>query len=123
MIGGAIITASGIVMATGGEDHQLWAYDLDTGNKLWESDLLPYDPVSIPMTYKVGGRQFVTVGMGGHWADGGFFEKGGLLYSFSLSDEMSTTEPTQIPSTGAVFYMHWNVVVLTMISSLITCIF
>ena len=58
--GGAIVTASGIVFATGTRDHKVRAFDAGTGRELW-SHTLPFCGSAPPVTYEAGGRQFLVV--------------------------------------------------------------
>jgi len=65
-LGGAMITAGGIVFAAGALDQRLHAYDVETGAELW-SARLPAGVHASPMTYvTASGRQFVVVAAGGH---------------------------------------------------------
>ncbi len=61
----ALATAGGVVFA-GSLDRELKAYDAATGRTLWQVRLNDV-PNSCPITYSVGGRQYVavTVGSGG----------------------------------------------------------
>ena len=98
VIGGLIITASGLVIATGGDDMKLWIYDFETGNILWESDLLDYDPTSVPMTYSTGGRQYIVLNAGGHWTSP--TERGDKIYAFSLPNVTETPDTTPEVTVG-----------------------
>jgi quinoprotein glucose dehydrogenase len=67
--GGPIITAGGIVFIGATPDNRLHAYDVETGELLWEH-LAPTSAMSTPMTYEANGRQFVVFAAGGHsWYD------------------------------------------------------
>jgi quinoprotein glucose dehydrogenase len=68
-IGGPIITAGGVAFLAATIDDYLRAYDLDTGTQLW-SHRLPAGGQSTPMTYSVGGRQYVVQVAGGHGSIG-----------------------------------------------------
>jgi quinohemoprotein ethanol dehydrogenase len=46
-------------------DGYLEAVDTKTGNSLWTSPPMPYPVGAAPITYTVGGKQFVTVEVGG----------------------------------------------------------
>ncbi|HEY2654323.1 MAG TPA: PQQ-binding-like beta-propeller repeat protein [Solirubrobacteraceae bacterium] len=62
-IGGTMATAGGLVM-TGSDDGKLYAADQHTGKILWTANLgLPFG--AAPMTYEVGGTQYVAVVAGG----------------------------------------------------------
>jgi quinoprotein glucose dehydrogenase len=66
-IGGPIITRGGVAFLSGTLDYFLRAYDVITGNQLWESRL-PAGGQATPMTYwsNASDRQFVIVVAGGH---------------------------------------------------------
>lgn len=65
-LGGPIVTAGGVAFLSGTLDYYLRAYDLATGEQLWESRL-PAGGQATPMTYTgADGRQFVLVAAGGH---------------------------------------------------------
>lgn len=64
--GGAIITAGGLVFIAASADDRFRAFDAERGQVLWETDL-PAGGQAIPMTYAVGGRQFVVLAAGGHF--------------------------------------------------------
>lgn len=65
-LGGPIITAGGVAFMSGTLDYYVRAYDLTTGEELWE-DRLPAGGQATPMTYRApSGRQMVVVVAGGH---------------------------------------------------------
>ena len=64
--GGALATASGIVFE-GTINKTMAAYDARTGKKLWESDAQTV-PVAAPITYSVGGVEYLAVNAG--WGGG-----------------------------------------------------
>jgi Glucose dehydrogenase len=65
-LGGPIMTAGGVAFLSGTLDDYVRAYDVTTGNQLWQSRL-PAGGQSTPMTYTgADGRQFVLVVAGGH---------------------------------------------------------
>jgi quinoprotein glucose dehydrogenase len=64
-IGGAMVTAGGLVFIAATWDHHLRALDVETGRELW-SAALPVGAYAMPMTYAVDGRQFVVISAGGH---------------------------------------------------------
>jgi quinoprotein glucose dehydrogenase len=66
-IGGPIVTKGGLAFLSGTLDYFLRAYDVTSGNQLWESRL-PAGGQATPMTYwsNVSGRQFVLAVAGGH---------------------------------------------------------
>lgn len=74
-LGGALITAGGLVFVGGTTDQQLRAFDVETGRELWKTGL-PAAGVALPMTYQLGnGRQFVVIAAGGRepaWKQGDY---------------------------------------------------
>ncbi len=66
-IGGPIVTRGGVAFLSGTMDYFLRAYDVTSGNQLWESRL-PAGAQATPMTYwsTASNRQFVVVVAGGH---------------------------------------------------------
>jgi alcohol dehydrogenase (cytochrome c) len=65
MIGGALATAGGVVF-TGTKDKQFLAFDARSGRQLW-SFAAEAGVNAPPITYKVGGRQYVAVAAGGNY--------------------------------------------------------
>jgi quinoprotein glucose dehydrogenase len=63
--GGPIVTKGGLAFIAASADDKFRAFDIETGNKLWEVKL-PAGGQSTPMTYAVGGRQYVVLVAGGH---------------------------------------------------------
>jgi len=69
VIGGPMITAGGLVfIAASLKDDRFRAFDLETGKLLWD-DKLPAGGQATPMTYSLGGRQFVVIAAGGYKGD------------------------------------------------------
>ncbi|QZX85404.1 glucose/quinate/shikimate family membrane-bound PQQ-dependent dehydrogenase [Metapseudomonas otitidis] len=65
-LGGPIVTAGGVAFLAGTLDQYLRAYDLRTGEQLWQGRL-PAGGQATPMTYTgKDGRQYVLVAAGGH---------------------------------------------------------
>jgi quinoprotein glucose dehydrogenase len=65
LAGGPTVTAGGLVFIGASSDEKFRAFDIDTGEKLWEVDT-PASAMATPMTYAIDGRQFVVVAAGGH---------------------------------------------------------
>ena len=65
-LGGPMVTASGVAFLTSTLDYYIRAYDVATGETLWQ-ERLPAGGQATPMTY-VGedGRQYVLAVAGGH---------------------------------------------------------
>lgn len=81
--GGPIVTAGGLVFVGATMDNLLRAFDANTGEELWAGDL-PYGGQATPMTYAVGGRQFVVIAAGGHPTLG--IPIGDTLVAFALPE-------------------------------------
>ncbi len=66
-IGGPIVTAGGLIFIGATADETFRAFDIATGEELWQIQL-PTAAMATPMTYEVDGRQYVVVAAGGHHA-------------------------------------------------------
>jgi quinoprotein glucose dehydrogenase len=64
-LGGALLTSSGLAFIAGTFDQHLRAFDVSSGKELW-SEPLPAAAHALPMTYVVGGRQYLVIAAGGH---------------------------------------------------------
>lgn len=66
-LGGAAVTASGVVFIGAATDNFLRAFDIRTGRELWKGRL-PAGGQATPVTYRLkrDGRQYVTIAAGGH---------------------------------------------------------
>jgi quinoprotein glucose dehydrogenase len=73
-LGGPIVTAGGLAFIGATFDHFLRAFDVETGKELWRGPL-PAGARATPMTYELGGRQFVVIAVGGNedWGAGDYF--------------------------------------------------
>ncbi len=82
-LGGAIVTAGGLVFIAAAMDDYLRAFDVETGRELWRGRL-PAGAQATPMTYRLdaGGRQFVVVAAGGHGKLG--TDRGDYVVAFAL---------------------------------------
>jgi glucose dehydrogenase len=83
-LGGAIVTAGGIVFIAGTTDRRFRAFDARTGKELWEAEL-DASGHATPATYfsEPSGRQFVVIAAGG----GGYLSPGQVsdaLVAFAL---------------------------------------
>jgi glucose dehydrogenase len=69
--GGPVATASGLLFVGTATDRKFRARDADTGAVLWEHELVAATE-GVPAIYQVGGRQYVTIPVGGvgHFANG-----------------------------------------------------
>jgi quinoprotein glucose dehydrogenase len=80
-LGGAIVTAGGLVFIGAALDNKLRAFDIETGEVLWQ-ETLPAGAQATPMTYAVNGRQYVVICAAGHPILGG--EPGDWFLAFAL---------------------------------------
>lgn len=62
--GGPVITAGGILFIAATKDEKFRAFDMRTGELLWETDL-PAGGYATPATYTVNGKQYVVIACGG----------------------------------------------------------
>jgi sulfocyanin len=84
MIGGALATAGDVVFV-GEANGSFDAFDAANGTLLWQFKS-PAGVNSGPMTYSVGGVQYVAVAAGGNFQIGAKY--GDNLYAFALRDRM-----------------------------------
>ena len=91
-LGGAIITAGGLVFIAAAMDDHLRAFDVETGAELWRARL-PAGGQATPMTFQLGedGRQLVVIAAGGHAR----LEttRGDYVVAFALPDTTVGAEP------------------------------
>ncbi len=81
-IGGPIITKGGVAFLSAAVDNYLRAYDLTTGQQLWQARL-PAGGQATPMTYALeNGKQFVVIVAGGHGSVG--TKAGDYVIAYSL---------------------------------------
>jgi quinoprotein glucose dehydrogenase len=64
-LGGTVVTAGGLVFIAAAMDEMLRAFDVETGQVLWEG-ALPASAQAAPMSYAINGKQFVVICAGGH---------------------------------------------------------
>jgi quinoprotein glucose dehydrogenase len=64
-LGGPILTAAGLVFIGSSMDDSFRAFDVDTGQVLWTTQL-PAGGQATPMTYQENGRQYLVISAGGH---------------------------------------------------------
>jgi quinoprotein glucose dehydrogenase len=81
-LGGPLVTAGGLVFVAAVMDNYLRAFDIDTGQQLWRGRL-PAGGQASPMTYQLGGRQYVVIAAGGHARLG--TKLGDYVVAFSLA--------------------------------------
>ena len=88
-LGGAIVTAGGLVFIGGAGDSRIRAFDLRSGGKLWRADL-PASGHATPVSYRgaKSGRQFIVIAAGG----GGRFSKAisDAFVAFALPEPLTS---------------------------------
>jgi quinoprotein glucose dehydrogenase len=77
--GGPLITAGGLVFIAGTKDEKIRAFDKKTGKVVWEYQL-PAGGFATPISYAIGGKQFVVIAAGG----GRGQKTGGNYIAFAL---------------------------------------
>lgn len=82
-LGGASVTAGGLVFVAGTEDEKLRAFDADTGEELWSAKL-PFAGTAAPAIYEVDGREFVVITATGGGRVGGASGPGDAYVAFAL---------------------------------------
>lgn len=80
--GGPIVTAGGLIFLAATMDEMMRAFDVETGELLWEWQL-PAGGQATPMTYELNGRQYVLIYAGGHSRAG--TRLGDTLIAFALN--------------------------------------
>ena len=80
-LGGPIATAGGLVFTGAAMDGFLRAFDSETGKEIWKYEL-PAGGQATPMTYSLGGKQYVVIAAGGHGKLG--TKQGDYVIAFSL---------------------------------------
>ena len=85
VFGGPLVTGGGLTFIGAGQDDRIRAFDTETGELLWEQEL-PAGGQAAPMTYRVGGRQYIVQVAGGR---GGIGSAGDYIVAFALPDDPS----------------------------------
>ena len=80
-LGGPMVTAGGIVFTAAAMDNYLRAFDSETGKEIWKYQL-PAGGQATPMTYSIGGKQYLVIAAGGHGKLG--TKQGDYVIAFSL---------------------------------------
>ncbi len=81
--GGPVVTAGGVVFIAATADSKIRAFDKDTGELLWESQL-PHAGFATPATYSVDGKQYLVIACGG--GKGGL-KSGDSYVAFALGND------------------------------------
>ena len=97
-LGGAMITAGGLIFGGGTFDQRLHAFDIQTGAELWSAPL-PAGVHGSPMTYVTAeGNQYIVVAAGGHRE---FRDKvGDYIVAFALRDRVKPVATSHTISAG-----------------------
>jgi len=82
-LGGPLVTAGGVTFLTSTLDYYIRAYDVSTGEQLWQ-DRLPAGGQSTPMSYALNGKQYVVTAAGGHGSMG--TKLGDYVIAYTLAD-------------------------------------
>lgn len=83
--GGPVVTAGGVLfIGATVRDKKFRAYDKATGKLLWEAQL-PFSAIATPITYEIGGRQYVVIAAGG-LRDPSTPGGGGVYVAFALPE-------------------------------------
>lgn len=83
-LGGPVMTAGGVAFISGTLDNYVRAYDVTTGEQLWQ-DRLPAGGQATPMSYQSSdGKQMLLVVAGGHGSLG--TKAGDAIIAYSLPD-------------------------------------
>ena len=85
-LGGASVTAGGLVFVAGTSDEKLRAFDADTGKELWSAKL-PHAGTAAPAIYEADGRQYVVITATGGGRVGGKSGPGDAYVAFALPKE------------------------------------
>ena len=80
IFGGPLVTAGGLVFVGASQDDRIRAFNLDSGELLWEHPL-PAGGQATPMTYSMAGRQYVVIAAGGR---AGIGTPGDWVVAFAL---------------------------------------
>ena len=64
-LGGPITTAGGLVFIAGTPDARIRAFDIESGEEVWDV-ALPAAGGATPMTYEMNGKQYLVIAAGGH---------------------------------------------------------
>ncbi|MEQ1864430.1 MAG: PQQ-binding-like beta-propeller repeat protein, partial [Micropepsaceae bacterium] len=81
-LGGPVVTKGGVLFIGAAMDRYLRAFDVRTGQELWQGRL-PATAQATPMTYEWQGQQFVVIAAGGY-PDAGVIAPNDTLVAFRL---------------------------------------
>lgn len=89
VFGGPLVTAGGLVFIGAAQDDRFRAFDVDSGELLWEHQL-PAGGQAAPMTYRYNGTQYVVIAAGGR---GGIGSPGDWIVAFALPEMKRRVSP------------------------------
>ncbi|MEM8769756.1 MAG: PQQ-binding-like beta-propeller repeat protein, partial [Pseudomonadota bacterium] len=99
-MGGPLLTESGLIFLGAAAEKRFRAYDVNTGEELWEHPL-PFPANATPMSYTVetaeGPRQFIVVAAGGD-SRGGIGGEGDYLLAFALPQQQLSAKRPDCPA-------------------------
>ncbi|MGI9328511.1 MAG: pyrroloquinoline quinone-dependent dehydrogenase [Pseudomonadales bacterium] len=84
VLGGALLTRSGLLIIGAAAEHKLRIYNTKTGEFL-KSFSLPAAAIAVPMSYQHNGKQYLAIAAGGHSQMG--LTRGDYVLAFRLQDE------------------------------------
>ena len=90
-LGGPTTTAGGLVFIGATRDGFFRAFDVETGELLWQ-DQLPAGGQATPMSYEFDGRQYVVIAAGGHGKLGSPLGDAVVAYTLASSAEETAEE-------------------------------
>ena len=93
-LGGPLVTAGGLVFIAATMDSSLRAFDVETGDEVWKAQL-PAGGQATPMTYSVGGKQYVVIAAGGHGKIGTPLGDYVVAFTLASSECASTRESVE----------------------------
>ena len=79
--GGPMVTAGGLIFTAASWDGHLRAFEAETGKEIWSYEL-PAGGQATPMTYSMGGKQYLVIAAGGHGKFG--TKQGDYVLAFTL---------------------------------------
>ncbi|MBI2680685.1 MAG: pyrroloquinoline quinone-dependent dehydrogenase [Candidatus Solibacter usitatus] len=80
-LGGPMATGGGLIFTAAAMDTYLRAFETATGREVWKTEL-PASAQATPMSYSVGGKQFIVICAGGHGKLG--TKQGDSVVAFTL---------------------------------------
>jgi len=79
--GGPIVTAGGLIFTAASWDGHLRAFEAESGKEIWSYEL-PAGGQATPLTYSIGGKQYLVIAAGGHGKFG--TKQGDYVLAFTL---------------------------------------